>query len=70
MSQLYCELYLPIFLMSLVHMPPKRDFKPKLAGNYMSKVNNRNVTSRCKICLKITIKIPEQRLALFWCLYC
>ena len=56
--------------MSLVHMSPKRDFKLNLAGNYMSKVNNRNVTSRCKICSKLTIKIPEQRLASFWCLYC
>ena len=51
--------------MSLVHKSPKRDFKPNLAGNYMPKVNNRNVTSRCKICPKLTIKIPERRLTYF-----
>ena len=30
------------------------------AGNYMFKVNNRNTGSRCKICLKLTIKTPER----------
>ena len=27
----------------------------------MLKINNRNTRTRCKICLKLTIKIPEQR---------
>ena len=31
------------------------------AGNSMFKVNNRNTRTRCEICLKITIKIPERR---------
>ena len=31
------------------------------AGNYMFKVNNRNTSTRCEICLKLTIKIPERR---------
>ena len=31
------------------------------AGIYLLKVNNRNTRTRCKICLKLTIKIPEQR---------
>ena len=31
------------------------------AGNYMSKVNNRNTRTRCKIFSKLTIKTPEQR---------
>ena len=31
------------------------------AGNYMFKVNNRNVRTRCEICSKLTIKIPERR---------
>ena len=35
------------------------------AGNYMFKVNNRNTRTRCEICLKLTIKIPERRQALF-----
>ena len=30
------------------------------AGNHMFKVNNRNRT-RCELCLKLTIKIPERR---------
>ena len=31
------------------------------AGNYMFKVNNRNTRTRCEICSKLTIKIPERR---------
>ena len=34
------------------------------AGNYIFKVNNRNIRIRCEICSKLTIKIP------FWYLYC
>ena len=34
------------------------------AGNYMFKVNNRNTRTRCEICSKLTLKIPEQR---HWC---
>ena len=31
------------------------------AGNYMFKVNNGNTRTRCEICSKLTIKIPERR---------
>ena len=31
------------------------------AGNYMFKVNNRNIRARCEICSKLTIKTPERR---------
>ena len=31
------------------------------AGNYMFKVNDRNTKTRCEICSKLTIKIPERR---------
>ena len=31
------------------------------AGNYMFKVNNRNTRTRCEICSKLAIKIPERR---------
>ena len=34
------------------------------AGNYMFKVNNRNLRTRCEICSKITIKTPEQGVVL------
>ena len=30
-------------------------------GNYMFKVNNKNTKTRCEICSKLTIKIPERR---------
>ena len=30
-------------------------------GRYMFKVNNRNPRTRCEICSKLTIKIPERR---------
>ena len=31
------------------------------AGKYMFKVNNRNIGTRCEICSKLTIKMPERR---------
>ena len=31
------------------------------AVNYLFKVNDRNTRTRCEICLKLTIKTPEQR---------
>ena len=31
------------------------------AGIYLLKVNNRNTKTRCKICSKVTLKIPERR---------
>ena len=31
------------------------------ADNYMFKVNNKNTRTKCKICTKSTIKIPERR---------
>ena len=30
-------------------------------GIYMFKVNNRNARTKCKICLKLTMKTPERR---------
>ena len=33
---------------------------------YPLKVNNRNARTRCEICSKLTVKIPEQR---HWCRY-
>ena len=31
------------------------------SGNYMFKVNNRNTRTRCEICSKLTIRIPQRR---------
>ena len=31
------------------------------AGIYLLKVNNRNTRTRCEICSKFTIKIPQRR---------
>ena len=31
------------------------------SGNYMFKVNNGNTRTRCELCSKLTIKIPERR---------
>ena len=31
------------------------------AGNYLLKFNNRNTRTKCEICSKLTIKIPERR---------
>ena len=36
-------------------------------GNYMFKVNNINNRTRCEVCAKLTMKIPERRQ---WYLYC
>ena len=30
-------------------------------GNYMFKVNNKNIRTRCEICSKLTIKAPKRR---------
>ena len=30
-------------------------------GNYMFKVNDRNIRTRCEICSKSTLKTPERR---------
>ena len=35
-------------------------WKTNPAGNYLLKVNNRNTRTRCEICSKLTIKIPER----------
>ena len=32
-----------------------------LAGIYLLKVNNKNTRTRCEICSKLAIKIPERR---------
>ena len=37
------------------------------AGHYMFKVNNRNTTTRCKICSNLTMQTPEWRQ---WCRSC
>ena len=34
------------------------------AGISLLKVNNRNTRTRCKICLKVTMKTPERRLSI------
>ena len=31
------------------------------ANIYLLKVNNRNTSKRCEICLKLTVKTPERR---------
>ena len=33
---------------------------PLQAGIYLLKVNNRNSSTKCEICSKLTIKTPEQ----------
>ena len=35
--------------------------KANSAGTYLLKVNNRNTRTRCEICSKLTIKVPERR---------
>ena len=46
------------------------------AGNYMYKVNNRNIRTRCEICSKLAIKRLSLLLTLnifhtfFWCFFC
>ena len=34
---------------------------------YLLKVNNRNTRTRCEICSKLTIKIPERRHRYLYC---
>ena len=37
------------------------NFSTRPAGNYMFKANNKNTRTKCEICSKLTIKIPERR---------
>ena len=49
--------------MFLLDGPPhgnSRGFLVYPAGNYMFNINNRNTRTRCEICSKLTIKIPER----------
>ena len=39
----------------------RKIYRNTSVGNYMFKVNNRNVTTRCEVCSKLTIKTPERR---------
>ena len=43
----------------IIFVSVKVGIKP--AGNKMFKVNNRNSRTRCEICSKLTIKVPERR---------
>ena len=43
------------------HFEPIKVIKSILANICLFKVNNRNTRKRCKICVKLTIKPPEQR---------
>ena len=46
------------FLEAFLQWEVQQDKKP--AGNYMLKVNNRNSRTRCEICSKLILKIPER----------
>ena len=35
--------------------------KPSIYSVYLFKVNDKNTRTRCKICSKLTVKIPEWR---------
>ena len=62
----YLSLILPIRFLRILKQEKKIsvhliEFKTFPAGNDMFKVNNRNTRTRCEICSKLTIKIPERR---------
>ena len=44
-----------------ISTPPENVRRTFPAGNFMFEVNNRNTRTRCEICWKLTIKIPERR---------
>ena len=58
-----CALYAPViaaeFMGKSLIILQKAYINIFPAGNYMFKVNNRNTRTRCEICSKLTIKIPE-----------
>ena len=53
MASLLYFLLLQIILQKI----PRMIMNP--VGNYMFKVNNRNIRTKCEICSKLIIKIPE-----------
>ena len=51
--------FLPQFLLALwKNCEASQSYFP--ASNYMFKVNHRNSRTRCEICSKLTIKVPER----------
>ena len=59
-----------------VHLGPSQASKKDVngfqlipVGIYLLKVNERNTTTRCEICSKLTIKTPGRRQASFCCFY-
>ena len=51
-----------VFLLLILNMPVEitlEDTNP--ASNYMFQVNFKNTRTRCEICSKLTMKIPERR---------
>ena len=53
------KIQLPVQIFFTLPYNTLKIFNP--AGNYMFKVNSRNTRTRCEICSKLTIKIPERR---------
>ena len=52
------------FSKSFIGIYGKNETIAKAAGNYMFKVNNRNTTTRCETCSKLTIKTLERCVSL------
>ena len=48
-----------------VSFPVTAEVRFILAGNYIFKVNYRNIRIRCETCSKLTIKTPERRRQIF-----
>ena len=50
--------YKPYLKLTLIILQ-KHSSRDTLAGNYMFKINNRNIKTRCEICSKLTITTQE-----------
>ena len=47
-------------LLKFRRFPYQKRLNMNPAGNYMFKVKNKNIRTRCEICSKLTIKAPER----------
>ena len=61
MSHLFCS----ICIVDLKQVNVSWHYNLFPGGNYMFKVNNRNTRTRCEICSKLTINIPERHHRLY-----
>ena len=61
MNQIFLFIYTTEVSSYRKHIKQTTEASVILVGIYLLKVNKKNIRTRCEICSKLTIKIPERR---------